>query len=52
MTGLYDEYVELEKETGIVLANSPTVNVGYEVISELQKKHMKVLCYLLIRQRM
>ena len=49
---LYDELVELEKETGIVLANSPTVNVGYEVISELQKKHMKVLCYLLIRQRM
>lgn len=38
---LYDELVELEKETGIVLANSPTVNVGYEVISELQKKHMK-----------
>ena len=33
---LYDELVELEKETGIVLANSPTVNVGYEVISELQ----------------
>ena len=26
---LYDELVELEKETGIVLANSPTVNVGY-----------------------
>ena len=35
---LYDELVELEKETGIVLANSPTVNVGYEVISELQKE--------------
>lgn len=36
---LYDELVELEKETGIVLANSPTVNVGYEVISELQKRN-------------
>ena len=35
---LYDELVELEKKTGIVLANSPTVNVGYEVISELQKE--------------
>ena len=28
---LYDELLSLEKETGIVLANSPTVNVGYEV---------------------
>lgn len=35
---LYDELVELEKETGIVLANSPTVNVGYEVLSELEKQ--------------
>lgn len=35
---LYDELVELEKETGMVLANSPTVNVGYEVVSELPKE--------------
>ena len=35
---LYDELVELEKKTGIVLANSPTVNVGYEVLSELTKE--------------
>ena len=35
---LYDELVELEKETGIVLSNSPTVNVGYEVVSELPKE--------------
>ncbi len=34
---LYDELVKLEKETGVVLANSPTVNVGYEVVSELPK---------------
>lgn len=34
---LYDELVALEKETGIVLAGSPTVNVGYEVLSELEK---------------
>ncbi|MBU5331710.1 NAD-dependent DNA ligase LigA [Anaerocolumna aminovalerica] len=37
---LYDRLVELEKETGIVLSNSPTRTVGYEVISKLQKvKH-------------
>ena len=35
---LYDELLTLEKETGIVLSNSPTVNVGYEVISELPKE--------------
>ena len=35
---LYDELVSLEKETGIVLANSPTVHVGYEVLSELEKQ--------------
>lgn len=35
---LYDELVSLEKETGIVLSNSPTVNVGYEVLSELPKQ--------------
>ena len=35
---LYDELAELEKELGITLANSPTVNVGYEVLSELPKE--------------
>ena len=35
---LYDELVKLEKETGIVLASSPTVNVGYEVQSDLPKE--------------
>lgn len=35
---LYDELLALEKETGIVLANSPTINVGYEVLSELEKQ--------------
>ena len=35
---LYDELVALEKETGVVLASSPTVNVGYEVLSELPKE--------------
>lgn len=35
---LYDELVALEKETGIVLSASPTINVGYEVISSLPKE--------------
>lgn len=35
---LYDELLTLEKETGIVLSNSPTINVGYEVLSELPKE--------------
>ncbi|MBE5940689.1 MAG: NAD-dependent DNA ligase LigA [Lachnospiraceae bacterium] len=35
---LYDELVSLEQETGIIMANSPTVNVGYEVLSELPKE--------------
>lgn len=35
---LYDELVALEAETGVVLAGSPTVNVGYEVVSELPKE--------------
>lgn len=35
---LYDELVELEEKTGIVMASSPTVNVGYETISELPKE--------------
>lgn len=35
---LYDELAALEKETGIVLANSPTVNVGYEAVDELPKE--------------
>ena len=35
---LYDELVSLEKETNVVLSNSPTQNVGYETASELPKK--------------
>ena len=35
---LYDELQDLEKELGITLSNSPTVNVGYEVVSELPKE--------------
>lgn len=35
---LYDELVELENETGIVLSGSPTRRVGYETLSELPKE--------------
>ena len=35
---LYDELLQLENELGITLAGSPTVNVGYEVLSELPKE--------------
>jgi DNA ligase (NAD+) len=35
---LYDELTALEKETGYVLSDSPTVNVGFEVLSELPKE--------------
>lgn len=37
---LFDELQKLEKETGIVMSNSPTKTVGYEVKSKLEKvKH-------------
>lgn len=35
---LYDELAALEKETGIILAGSPTRRVGFEVLSELPKE--------------
>lgn len=36
--GLYDQLEQLEKETGTVLTNSPTVRVGYEAVNELPKE--------------
>lgn len=35
---LYDELSKLEQKTGIVLSNSPTQKVGYEVVSSLPKE--------------
>lgn len=35
---LYDELAALEKETGVVFADSPTVKVGYEAVDELPKE--------------
>lgn len=44
---LYDELQDLEKKTGIVLANSPTVNVGYETVDYLPKeRHEKPMLSL------
>ena len=34
---LYDELTELESITGVTLADSPTMNVGYEAVEELPK---------------
>lgn len=34
---LYDELLKMEKETGIVLPDSPTQRVGFRVVSELKK---------------
>lgn len=37
---MYDELINLEEETGIVLSNSPTHNVGYTIADELKEvKH-------------
>lgn len=35
---LYDELESLEQETGMVLAGSPTMRVGYEAVDELPKE--------------
>ena len=35
---LYDELEALERETGLILADSPTVSVGYESVDELPKE--------------
>lgn len=44
---LYDELVALEEKTGTIFANSPTQNVGYEVLSELPKeRHPSVMLSL------
>lgn len=41
---LYDELLKLEKETGIILPNSPTQRVGGEVLEKFEKHtHLKEL---------
>ena len=44
---LYDELVALEEETGITMAGSPTVTVGYEAVDALPKeRHEKPMLSL------
>ncbi len=44
---LYDELERLEAETGVVLSDSPTINVGYESVEELPKeRHVKPMLSL------
>lgn len=38
---LFDELVEMEKSTGVVMCNSPTQEVGYEVLNKLKKSTHK-----------
>lgn len=35
---LYDELMEIEKITGVILTDSPTAKVGYEAVEELPKE--------------
>ena len=39
---LYDELERMEKETGIILSNSPTQTVGYKAVSILKKVHHRI----------
>ncbi len=44
---LYDELVKLEESTGVVMSDSPTVNVGYESLEELpRERHDKPMLSL------
>jgi DNA ligase (NAD+) len=44
---LYDELMDLERETGTVLSNSPTIHVGYELLTGLPKeRHEKPMLSL------
>ena len=48
---MYDELQALEKETGTVLANSPTISVGYEAVDQLPKEEHESPCCLWTRLR-
>lgn len=42
---LYDELVDLEKETGVILPNSPTQRVGGDVLEKFAKKRHEIRLY-------
>ena len=48
---LYYELVDLEKEIGIILPNSPTQRVGGEVLDKFQKKRHEIRLYSLNKVR-
>lgn len=48
---LYYELVDLEKELGIILPNSPTQRVGGEVLDKFQKKRHEIRLYSLNKVR-
>lgn len=48
---LYDELVDLEKETGVVLPNSPTQRVGGDVLDKFVKKRHEVRLYSMNKVR-
>lgn len=48
---LYDELLELEKQTGIVLDNSPTKRVGGEPLNGFEKRAHKIKMYSLNKCR-
>ena len=39
---LFDELKQMEQETGVCMANSPTRNVGYPVVSKLMKTRHEI----------
>lgn len=44
---LYDELEKLETDTGVILSDSPTINIGYESVDELPKeRHEKPMLSL------
>ena len=43
---LFDELKNLENKTGTILNDSPTVTVGYEVVSDLNKVQHEWIPYL------
>ena len=48
---LYEELSKLEEETGFILPNSPTRNVGFEVVSHLEKVEHKNKLYSLSKTK-
>lgn len=49
---LYDELQELERELGITLSNSPTVESDMKWSVNSQKNGMKAQCFLWTRRKM